>query len=311
MTDKSSPKKMYLMTGAVVLLAILVSAVKYWEYITNPWTRDGQVQATVIQITARVTGPIVKLPIVNNQFVSQGDLLFEIDPRTYQAALDQAKAAVEAAQFSAAEARDLADRGRSVRARNPGAMSKEELTSRENNQRAAEAGLRQAQAALENARLNLEFTQVRAPVDGYATNLNVRLGSQAVANQPIVALVDINSYWVDAYFREDLMDDIQVGDQAVVTLMSYPHTPLRGHVSSVAWGIEQQDGSAGQNLLPSVAASFEWIRLAQRVPVLIHLEDVPDSVPLRVGTTASVLVRSGTAGKTAEGKATAAPVMLQ
>jgi RND family efflux transporter MFP subunit len=311
MTGKSSPTKMYLLTGAVVLVAVLISAVKYQEYITNPWTRDGQVQATVIQIAPRVTGPITQLPIVNNQFVSKGDKLFEIDPRTYQAALDQAQASVQEAQFSAAEAKDLANRGRDIRRRNPGAMSKEELTSRENNQRAAEAALSQAQAALENARLNLEFTEVLAPVDGYVTNLNIRLGSQAVANQANLALVDVNSYWIDAYFREDLMAEIQIGDQAVVTLMSFPNTPLRGHVSSIAWGIDQSDGSAGSELLPSVAASFEWIRLAQRVPVLIQLDDIPDDVPLRVGTTASVLVRSGTAGKTTAGEATPAPEVLQ
>jgi multidrug resistance efflux pump len=304
--------KKYLLTGTVVLVLILVALLKYWEYVSNPWTRDGQVQATVIQVAPRISGPLVKLPIKNNQFVNKGDLLFEIDPRTFQAALDQSKADLESARADAAEAKDLADRARNIRAKNKGAMSKEELNSRESNLLSAQAQISKAEAAVENDRLNLEFTRVLAPADGYATNLSVlRLGSQMVANQPALALLDISSYWVDAYFREDTIGDIQIGDQAVVTLMTYPDIPLKGRVESIGWGIYQQDGSSGSNLLPSIEASFEWIRLAQRVPVLIHLEQVPDEVKLRVGTTASVLVRIGTSDQPDDSTPTSAPAVLR
>ncbi|MCK5383644.1 MAG: HlyD family secretion protein, partial [Gammaproteobacteria bacterium] len=138
-----------------------------------------------------------------------------------------------------------------------------------------------------------EFTRIKAPVDGYVTNLNLRIGSQAVTNQPALALVDINSYWVHGFFKENSIEDIREGNKAIVTLMSYPDTPLEGYVDSLGWGIAQQDGSTGDDLLPNVSATFEWIRLAQRVPVRIHLVDVPDNVALRVGTTASVLVMTG------------------
>jgi multidrug resistance efflux pump len=147
-----------------------------------------------------------------------------------------------------------------------------------------------ALADVHQAELNLEFTQVRAPVDGYITNLNLRFGSQAVANQPVLALVDVNSYWVVGFFKETLVGDIKAGDRAVVTLMTYPDTPLEGQVDSLGWGIAQQDGSTGFELLPNVSPTFEWIRLAQRVPVRVHLENVPEHIKLRVGTTASVLV---------------------
>ena len=158
--------------------------------------------------------------------------------------------------------------------------------------------MRAASAQLEQAQLNLEFAQVKAPVDGYVTNLNLRLGSQAVANQPALALIDINSYWIHGYFREDRIDGVNAGDRAIVTLMSYPDRPLEGRVDSLGWGIAQSDGSTGYNLLPNISATFEWIRLAQRVPVRVHLVDPPGDIPLRVGTTASVMVMTGEAGKT-------------
>ena len=150
--------------------------------------------------------------------------------------------------------------------------------------------------------------QIRAPVDGYVTNLNLRLGSQAVANQPTLALVDVNSFWICGFFKETAIGKIGEGVKAVVTLMAYPDAPLEGYVDSIGWGIAQQDGSTGFDLLPSISPTFEWIRLAQRIPVRIHLDEVPEGVALRVGTTASVMVmtRADDAAK-----APAAPAALQ
>lgn len=340
----------HLLTAAVVVIAILVVLLKYWDYVLNPWTRDGQVRAEVIQIAPRVSGPIVSLPIKDNQFVKAGDLLFEIDPRTYAASLDQAQAQYDItddnylaqekqidasrAQINQAESsikqldaqilKDKAELERQQELLPKRATSQKSLeraqanydVSLEQRQGARaslaqaeadlaknratlgakgedNANLRQARAALEQARLDLEFTRVLAPVDGYVTNLNLRLGSQAVTNQPALALVDTNSYWVDAYFRETSIENIRNGDKAVVTLMSYPDKPLEGHVDSLGWGISQQDGSTGFELLPTISPTFEWIRLAQRVPVRIQLDSVPEGVALRVGTTGSVLVKTG------------------
>lgn len=381
---KSKPVRI-LLTLAVVAVAVLLVLLKYRDYVSNPWTRDGMVRAQVIQMTCRVTGPIVDLPIVDNQFVKKGSVLFEIDPRTFQANLDQARANLETTKYSlkslekqveaskavvssfesrvkqakstiqanvANEADAKATFERVKAASEKQAVALKDLDDARANMNIAisqleksremqleaeanllegradlakaeadlgaagdeNAQLRAAQAAVEEATLNLEFTKVLAPVDGYVTNLELRLGSQAVANQPALALVDSNSFWVHGFFKEDVVGGIKAGNQAVVTLMSYPDTPINGEVDSIGWGIAQSDGSTGEDLLPTISPTFEWIRLAQRVPVRVHLKDVPDSVKLRVGTTASVLVRKAvpSAGTEAQkGKTPAVPKALQ
>ena len=340
----------HLLTATIMLIAVLAVLLKYWEYVLNPWTRDGQVRAKVIQIAPRVSGPIVSLPVQDNQFVKAGDLLFQIDPRTFSASADQAQAQydmsqdnylagekqIEASlaeirqaqssikQFDAQIIKDKAEFERQQELLPKRATSQKSVDRAKANydvsleqregalaslaqseatlakNRASlgtlgesNASLRQARAELEQATLNLEFTRVLAPVDGYVTNLNLRLGSQAVANQPAMALVDVNSYWIDAYFRETSVGDMRAGDKATVTLMTYPDDPLEGHVDSLGWGISQQDGSTGFELLPTISPTFDWIRLAQRVPVRIQLDSVPEGVALRVGTTGSVLVKTG------------------
>jgi multidrug resistance efflux pump len=370
-----------LLTGFIVLLAVGVFLFKYWQYVTNPWTRNGQVRANVIQITSRVSGPIVNLPIKDNQPVNSGDLLFEIDPRTFEASLEQAEAAlantennvtalekqveaeranVELAKAQVTQAEILihqaeaniekseAEYERQQRLIKQGATS-DRLVARAkasheinlDERRRAKAGLLQSQAtlsqagarlakaqadlgalgdsnaqiraakaSLRQAELNLEFTRVRAPVDGYVTNLRLRLGSQAVTNQPALALVDTNSYWIDGFFKENSIGGVRKGNPAMVTLMSYPDQPLEGHVDSIGWGIAQDDGSTGYDLLPNISPTFEWIRLAQRVPVRVQLDNVPEDVQLRVGTTASVLVITGNTQDRADA-VKAAPKALQ
>lgn len=336
----------------------------------NPWTRDGQVRAEVIQITPRVTGPIVELVVKDNQFVKTGDLLFAIDPRTFKVNLDQAeaqydkskdnnlalqkqveaeKALIEVSQASILQAQSAIKELDSQIEKNKAEYERQQdmlpkkATSKKSVERAkanyevsvekrkgavaslaqtkatllqseaslagaeanlgapgeANAAIREALAAVEQAKLDLEFTQVRAPVDGFVTNLNLRIGSNAAANQPLLALVDINSYWIDGFFRENYIENIHEGDQAIVTLMSYPDKPIEGYVDSLGWGIAQQDGSTGFELLPTISPTFEWIRLAQRVPVRIYLKEIPEGVKLRVGTTASVLVKTGSSASSA------------
>lgn len=354
----------YLLTGTILLIAIAAVAYKYQDYVMNPWTRDGQVRAEVIQITPRVTGPIVELAVKDNQFVKTGDLLFKIDPRTFKVSLDQARAqydkskdnnlalqkqveaeealiemsqaAILQAQSATKELDSQIEKNKAEYGRQKDMLPKK-ATSRKSVERAkanyevsvekrkgavaslaqtratllqseaslaeakanlgapgdANASIREALAAVEQAELDMDFTQVRAPVDGHVTNLNLRVGSNAAANQPLLALVDINSYWVDGYFRENYIENINAGDQAIITLMSYPDRPIEGYVDSLGWGIAQQDGSTGFELLPSISPTFEWIRLAQRVPVRIYLKEIPEGVKLRVGTTASVLVKTG------------------
>ena len=372
----------YLLTGAVVLIAVIAVLLKYRDYVVNPWTRDGQVRADVVQITPRVSGPIVKLAVEDNQLVKTNDLLFEIDPRTFEANLAQARAQLDNArdnylalekQVEAELAQVDVSRATVLQAESnikeldativknkaeynrQQDMLKKEATSQKAMERARanyqialeqrkesvagltqakatlaqseaalakaranlgapgddNASIREAQATLREAELDFEFTRIKAPVDGYVTNLNLRIGSQAVTNQPALALVDINSYWVHGFFKENSIEDIREGNKAIVTLMTYPDTPLEGYVDSLGWGIAQQDGSTGDDLLPNVSATFEWIRLAQRVPVRVHLVDVPDNVALRVGTTASVLVMTGDSDNETAQSTPALPRALQ
>jgi multidrug resistance efflux pump len=365
--EKNKKLLRYGLTGLVVLVAVVAVVLKYRAYIGNPWTRDGQVRAQVIQVAPRVSAPIVNLPIRDNQFVKAGEVLFELDRRTFEAALEQARANLEVTRYgfdamtpqvAEAEAGVLSARASVVRAEASIAETKatiernkaeyerqqdllpknatstrsvqrakasyevslEKLKADEAGLKAAKASLTQAEAALAGARaslglpgeanarlklaeaqvrqaeLNLEFTTVRAPVDGYVTNLSLREGDQAVAHSPALALIDVNSYWVHGFFKENRVAHIEPGDRAVVTLMTYPDTPIEGRVDSVGWGIAQSDGAPGNDLLPNIAPTFEWIRLAQRIPVRVHLTDVPDGIQLRVGTTCSVLVTADETG---------------
>jgi multidrug resistance efflux pump len=368
----------YVLSTLIVLAAIVAAAIMYSDYVTNPWTRDGQVRARVVQVASRVSGPIVQLPIRDNQQVAAGDLLFEIDRRTFEAdlagaqakydktkddlaalaqqvvaaeagveqyrsAISQAQSRLDGATAKLEEAEANRERSRILfEKENIAKMrlesvernylvdlatkeqsdaillsSKSALLQSEANLAKAKADLgapgeenarlRAAKAALNNAKLNLDFTRVVATVDGFVTNLELQLGSQVVVNQPTLALIDSSSFWIDAYFRETQIAEIRPGQEAVVTLMSNPDLPLLGTVNSIGRGIAKADGSTGSDLLPNVSPTFEWIRLAQRIPVRIELGKLPQDISLRVGATASVMVRT----KGATGELTPAPKMLQ
>jgi multidrug resistance efflux pump len=280
----------YLITLVAVVVAGVVLASMFREYLFQPWTRDGHVRAQVIKITPRVGGPIIDLPIHDNQAVTRGDLLFKIDPRTYVLAIEQAEAKLKQALASEVVKVDQARRARDLSRKDKGAISEQALVRKENDLLVAKADVQVAEANLHAARLDLEFSEVRAPVDGYVTNLLLRYGSQTVANQPALALIDTNSFWVHGFFKETQIENIRPDNKVVIKLMTYPDAPLEGVVESMGWGIAQQDGAPAADLLPTINPSFDWIRLAQRIPVRIRLTHIPDEVDLRVGTTASVFV---------------------
>jgi len=282
----------YLVTLAVVAAALYTLGVMFRDYLLFPWTRDGHVHAQVVKITPRISGPIVELPINDNQRVSKGDLLFRIDPRTFELAVEQAEAKLKQARASALVALDQATRARDLHKRDKGAISEQALVRKENNLLVSDADVEVAEANLHAARLDLEFTEVRAPVDGYITNLKLRYGTQTVANQPALALIDSSSFWVHGFFKETQIRNVRSGNPAVIKLMTYPDQPLDGVVESLGWGISQQDGSPDADLLPVINPTFDWIRLAQRIPVRIRLTRVPAEVELRVGTTASVFIKT-------------------
>ncbi|MDF2154556.1 HlyD family secretion protein [Vibrio sp. CAU 1672] len=284
-------KRMFL-TAVLIVAAVCAIGWKYQHYLVNPWTRDGQVRAQVILITPRVTGSIVAMHVKDNSWVHAGDVLFQIDPRSYRASENKAKANLEQAKAQLKKAQDDAARGDALHQKNSGAVSDSALIKLHNSVEVAEAGVMVASAALEQVALNLEFTQVSAPADGFITNLTLREGSQVVANQPALALIDSNSFWVEAFFKETDIRAVTPGADTLVTLMAYPDLPLKGKVDSIGYGIAHNDGSTGVQLLPNVSPTFQWIRLAQRIPVKIKLNHLPDHVQLRVGTSASVVIES-------------------
>lgn len=279
----------------VINLAIIAGVLwyaynAYSEYINNPWTRDGQVRGHVIQVAPRVSGMVTHIAVIDNQLVKKGDLLFSIDQEPFEIGVSQADASLERARISSRASKLEYDRLRDIHSKDSGAVSQKDLDRREANYLQSLSAIDVAEETLRMARLNLGYTDVHAAVDGYISNIDFQIGTQAVANQPLVALVDSNSFWVFGYFRESQIGQFKIGDPARVTLMAYPDQPLEGHVESLGWGIAPSDGTTGYKLLPSIKPVFQWIRLAQRVPVRIKLDTVPDGLELRFGLTASVMV---------------------
>lgn len=275
-------------TLGVVLLALMAALLMYARYLGKPWTRDAYVRANVVGVAPRVAGPIVQIPVKDNQAVRKGDLLFQIDPRTFQAALDQAKGQLAQTQAKLVDLEANAKRAVDLLAQN--VISREQYDDQVQAFEAAKADVEAAQAAVENAQLDLDFTTVVSPVDGYLTNVNTSPGTYVAAGQQLLALVDTSTFWVAAYFKETQITNVQPGDTVRITLMGHAGQPFDGEVVSTAWGIFVQDGSTvGDQMLPDVPQTIDWVRLPNRFPVRVHVTGQPP-VPLRIGQTASVAV---------------------
>ncbi|MEZ9997600.1 HlyD family secretion protein [Vibrio lentus] len=282
--------KRYLITLLLFVAAGSVVYSYYQSYTSNPWTRDGQVSAYIVSITPRVTGQIIKIHVDDNSQVSKGDLLFEIDPSIYRAAYNKALATQKQALALLAKAKNEEQRAANLEKRTPGAVPVLTLNNLSNAVETSSANVQVAKANVEEAHLNLEFTKVYAPTNGYITNFNLRVGSQVVANSPVVALIDEDSFWIEGYFKETDLVGVNPQDKAFVTLMMHNNVLLNGHIKSIGFGIAKQDGSTGNDLLPNVNPNFQWIRLAQRIPIKVKLDNVPENLQLRVGMTASIKI---------------------
>ena len=352
-------------TLLLVLVAVVLAYVVYQRWTDDPWTRDGQVRADIVKIAPRVSGYIVEIAVQDNQFVREGELLFRIDPSSYQLAVDTAQVQLEQAredvtalgatvkaaaamvlqseagvvaagamikQQQAALANARAESRRATRlagdkagsvenaqkkaatvlesqaavdsARASLSQAEASLTSSKANLDQAKANLgepgdanvriREAMVQLEEARLNLSWTSINAPFDGFTTNLDVNEGQFGSAGTPIAAFVDSSSFRVDGYFQESKLKHIKRGNRAIITLMSHPDTELKGVVDSIGYAIDPPDiadTEGASYLVPQIEPTFDWIRLPQRVPVRIRLEDVPEDIQLVSGMTASVAIR--------------------
>lgn len=272
-------------TIAIFAIAVLLGRALWVHYMDSPWTRDGRVRAEIINIAPDVSGQIVEFPVRDNQFVHRGDVLMRIDPNHYRIAVQQAEALVAARKADLQMRRDDAARRRDLDAL---VVSKENRENAVIQAASAQAQYEQALAQLAAAKLNLERTTVVAPVDGYVTNLNAYRGDYAIAGQPKLALVDSHSFWVYGYFEETKIPLLKIGDPAEMRLMS--GAVLKGHVEGISRGIADRDNPMSRELLADVNPTFNWVRLAQRVPVRIHIDQVPDGLILSAGTTCTVVV---------------------
>jgi multidrug resistance efflux pump len=321
------------LSGILVLAALVLAWFIYKVYYANPRTDDAYVHANTASLAAHVSGQIMKLPIIDNQRVKKGDLLFVVDPRPYKLALDTAKTKLNLTEIEIKTLRDtinsakaqLAERKvdtanakqyleRIVPLRQHDFVTDNDVVQARNKYKATEAGvataaseLQKAQDALgilgdvnqrfragqeeiEDAQLNYDYCFVRAPFDGYVTNLNISEGQYANIGQPVLTLVDDRNWYVLAYFREDLLDRIHPGMRADISLLSYPGKRFQGEVQGIGWGLFQQNGATVAGL-PEVEETLNWVRLNQRFPVRIVLERSDDNHPFRMGQTAVVTIR--------------------
>jgi len=266
-------------------LAVLLVRSLWLHYMDAPWSRDGRVRADIINIAPDVAGLVVEVAVRDNQQVAKGDLLLRIDPAHYRLAVQQAEALLAARQAALAM--------RTVNARRRADMD-DLVVSRESREdaghlaAAALAEYRQAQAQLEAARLDLQRTEVRATAAGYITNLSVFVGDYVRVGEASMALVDSGSFYVNGYFEETRLPRIRIGAPVQLRMMSGER--LRGHVDSIARGIYDRDNPQSRELTADVNPTFNWVRLAQRVPVRIQLDEVPPGLQLAAGMTCTLVV---------------------
>jgi multidrug resistance efflux pump len=276
-----------LITLGTVAVAAFLAWATWQTYMGAPWTRDGTVRAYVVTMAPEVAGRIVKLSVADNQFVHKGDDLFEIDPADYRIALEQAQAQAQRDAAALDYARENENRKAS--------LAKEGWTSTDIYQQTtstlhqSEGVVALDKAAIAKAQLDLRRTVIRSPVNGYVTNLLAQLGDYATVGQKLISIIDADSFWVDGYFEETSLGRIQEDDPATVKLLGYSQL-VRGHVGGVARGINIPNAQPDQAGLASVNPIFTWVRLAQRVPVRIHIDQVPDGVRLVAGMTATVQI---------------------
>ncbi|MGX7002130.1 efflux RND transporter periplasmic adaptor subunit [Caballeronia sp. KNU42] len=285
-------KKAWFSVGQILftLVVVAIAAFVLWRlvdyYMFAPWTRDGHVRADVVQVAPDVGGLIVSVNVVDSQPVSAGQVLFVIDQARYELALRQAQA-------TALQRRATLDQARREDARNRtlGDLVAREVTEESQSRvQTAEAALADANVAIDTAKLNLQRTTVVSPVDGYLNDRAPRTGEYVSSGRSVLSVVDLHSFRVDGYFEETKLHGIDIGQQVDIKIMGEAKM-LHGHVQSIVAGIEDRDRVLGSNLLPNVNPAFSWVRLAQRIPVRIALDEVPADFRMIAGRTATVSVR--------------------
>lgn len=273
--------------------AVLAALVTWDQFNAGPWTRDWRVRVQVASAAPEISGKIKELRIVDNQFVHKGDILYISDPfdfdvalRTNNAVLQQRMADLNVKDLQSERRRRLSDL----------ASSTEEKRVYEGNALQAKAAVDSAQEQVRQAEINLQRTEVRSPLNGIVINLLLREGDYAHQGATNVSIIDTDGYWVDGYFEETKLARVCVGGRAEAKLMGHP-APITGHIATVTRGVSVSNAAASTQGLPNVDTVYTWVRLAQRVPVRIAIDNVPPGVPLVSGLTATVAIRDGKDGE--------------
>jgi multidrug resistance efflux pump len=281
-----------LLTVLLIIAAGLLGYDLSRYYLYSPWTRDARIRADVVTVAPDVSGYVDDIRVKNNEFVHKGDVLFVIDQDRYKLALADAEATLAARHAQYLMFLDQYQRRSKL---SPGfSITVENLDNARREADTAAATYQQAVASRDTAALNLGRTEVRASVNGFITNLNLAAGTFATQGRPVMALIDSDSYRVEAYFEETKIPHIRLGASAEIYLMD-GSPALQGTVSGIAKGITDQDNKDGPELLSSVNPTFTWVRLAQRIPVSVHLTHVPSGVLVSAGMTCTVVMKEGAA----------------
>jgi len=273
-------------TLGLVVAAVAGGVHLYDYYMNEPWTRDGRVSADVVSIAPDIAGLVAEVKVSDNQQVKAGDILFTIDAARYQVAVDQARAKLESAKAARDQAAREVKRYSGLDSDVVSIQKKEQVKT---SLATAQADLDLAKADLDLAQLNLSRTSVVAPVNGIVTNFSLRPGNYVGAGTAIAALVDSSSFYVAGYFEENKLPRIAIGDRVKVSLMGEDR-PIDGHVVSIASGIQDSERSGSSAGLAQVKPTFSWVRLAQRVPVRVALDHIPEGVKLVAGGSAVVTI---------------------
>jgi multidrug resistance efflux pump len=283
---KTSFLRRFFITMAVVAIAAVIGWQLWIYYMLEPWTRDGKVRADVVEVAPDVSGLVAAIFIHDNQAVKVGDPLFQIDPARFT--LAQAQAAASVAKAKATLDQAISD-ARRVDSLSGNAVAAETRDQSNTNVLEAQAAYDAARADQAVAKLNLDRATVRATVNGVVSNFSMQPGDYVAAGNAVAALVDTDSIYVDGYFEETKLSRIAIGDAARVTLLGGGPS-LKGHVQSIDAGIADTERSESPNLLANINPTFTWVRLAQRIPVRIALDQVPAGARLIAGLTATVQI---------------------
>ncbi|AGS40282.1 MAG: RND family efflux transporter MFP subunit [Cycloclasticus pugetii] len=278
-----------MMTCTLTVLAAFVLWHIYSYYTYTPQTRDGKIKADIVALSSDVSGQVEAVFVQDNQQVQKGDVLFSIDTDRLENTVAQNEAALSNARATLAAANREEKRYKTLKNT---IVSEQERDNRISVAEQAQAKYEQALADLKLARLNLERSQVKSPINGIVTNFSLRPGTYATAGQPVMALVDIDSFYVAGYFEETKLSHIRTGMPATVHIMGEDQA-ISGHVVGISSAIEDRERATSSNtLIANVNPTFNWIRLAQRVPVRIAIDEIPDNIALISGRTASITINN-------------------